>query len=310
MAMQFLLHKRIAMSVGLLPFSSVGYNFSNIGVSDGLSYGESFVGTGGISQLYAGLSFDIWRKRLSVGANVNYLFGTINHQSSTTYGTINSTPVYNIKTLKIYDMDFDFGLQYIQPFSKSDRLVLGLTYSPKNNLSNQNIQIIQNVRIDQTAETVSDTIKGKSFELPAGYGLGFTYVRDDKFIIAADVLYQEWSKIKFNGDEGSFNNRMKIAAGLEYIPNLYSRPFYNRMRYRAGLNYANSYVKINGQGYREVGASLGIGIPVSDNRSYINFSIEYTKVLPDAKFMIKEDYARITLSYTFNEFWFFKNKLQ
>jgi hypothetical protein len=103
---------------------------------------------------------------------------------------------------------------------------------------------------------------------------------------------------------------MKIAAGMEYIPNLYSRPFYNRMRYRAGLNCANSYIKINGEGYRELGASLGIGIPVSDNRSYINFSIEYTKILPDAKFMIKEDYARITINYTFNEFWFFKNKLQ
>jgi hypothetical protein len=154
-----------------------------------------------------------------------------------------------------------------------------------------------------------DTIKNNAFELPAEYGLGFTYTRQDKFIIAADISYQEWSKVKYNSIEGSFNNSMKIAAGMEYIPNLYSRPFLNRMRYRAGLNYTNSYIKIDGKGYKELGASIGVGIPSFDSRSFINFSIDYVKVLPDAKSMIKEDYARITLSYTFNEFWFFKRKV-
>jgi hypothetical protein len=200
-------------------------------------------------------------------------------------------------------MDFDFGLQYTQPVNKRERFIAGVTYSPKNKLNNENIQTIV------STETVSDTVKNDLFELPARYGLGFTYIKDDKLIIAADVSYQEWSKIKFNRTEGNFNDKIKIAAGMEYIPSLYSRPFLNRMRYRAGLNYTNSYIKINDNGYKELGASLGVGIPVSDNRSYINFSFEYVKIMPDAN-MIKEDYARITLSYTFNEFWFFKRKVE
>jgi hypothetical protein len=102
---------------------------------------------------------------------------------------------------------------------------------------------------------------------------------------------------------------MKISAGFEYIPNLYSRPFFNRVRYRAGLNYTNSYIKVKGSDYKEFGATVGFGVPISDNRSYINLSFEYLKILPESKFMIKEDYARITLSYTFNEWWFFKKKL-
>jgi hypothetical protein len=304
MAMQFPLHKQVAMSAGLLPFSSVGYSFYNTGTSDGLAYSETFSGTGGISQLYAGLSLDIWKKRLAVGANLNYLFGSTNHTSQSAYGSENPTSVYNIKTLKVNDINFDLGMQYTQPVNKRDRLVVGLTWSPKNSLNNENIQTVIHT------EAVSDTIKNNPFELPAGYGLGFTYVREDKFIIAADVSLQEWSKIKFNNLEGNFNDRIKIAAGMEYLPNLYSRPFLNRVRYRAGVNYTNSYIKIDGKGYKELGASLGVGIPVSDNRSYVNFSFEYMKILPDAKFMIKEDYARITLSYTFNEFWFFKRKVE
>ncbi|MDR2385371.1 MAG: outer membrane protein transport protein [Tannerella sp.] len=304
MAMQFPLHRQIAMSAGLLPLSSVGYSFINTGTSDDdLSYTETYVGTGGINQLYAGFSFDVWKKRLAVGANLNYLFGSTNHLYRSNYNSNNPTSVYTLKILKVNDINLDFGLQYTQPVNKSDRWVTGLTYSPRSKLNNENIHTIE------STESISDTIKNNLFELPAKYGLGFTYVRDNKFIIAADVSYQEWSKIKFNSLESNFNNRTKIAAGMEFIPNLYSRPFYNRMKYRAGLNYANSYIKINGKGYKELGVSLGVGIPVSDNRSFVNFSIEYMKILPEAKSMISEDYARITLSYTFNELWFIKQKL-
>jgi hypothetical protein len=303
MAMQFPLHRQVAMSAGLLPFSSVGYNFYNIDVSKGLSYTETYIGVGGISQLYAGLSVDVWKERLALGANLNYLFGSISHQYQANYGSQNPESITTAKTLKVNDIDFDLGLQYTQPVGKSDKLVAGLTWSPKNRLNNRNIQTVQSM------ETVSDTTRNSPFELPAEYALGFTFVRQDKFIIAADISYQEWSKIKFGNPESSFNNRIKIAVGMEWIPNLYSRPFHNRMRYRAGLNTANSYIKINGKGYREFGASFGVGIPTGDSRSCINFSFEYMKVLPEIKTMIEEDYARITLSYTFNEFWFFKQKL-
>ena len=71
-ALQFPLHERIAMSVGILPYSYVGYSFGAVRTnSDGSNYVESFNGSGGLNDLYAGLSIDIWKKRLSVGANVS-----------------------------------------------------------------------------------------------------------------------------------------------------------------------------------------------------------------------------------------------
>jgi hypothetical protein len=75
------------------------------------------------------------------------------------------------------------------------------------------------------------------------------------------------------------------------------------------LSYANSYIQVDGNNYREFGATLGLGFPISDGRSFVNVSFEYVKIKPQQKTMIDENYLRLTLSYTFNEYWFFKRKM-
>ena len=70
--MQFPITKYLAGSAGLMPYTSVGYSFG----SD-ITYGaEARTGTGGINQLYLGLSGQPF-KGFSVGANVYYLFGNL-----------------------------------------------------------------------------------------------------------------------------------------------------------------------------------------------------------------------------------------
>jgi hypothetical protein len=303
MAMQFPLHRQIAMSAGLLPYTHVGYNFGEDKTSDEQQYQELFTGTGGLNLLYAGLSIDVWKKRLSIGGNINYLFGAINHTAKTTFPRTSSTEVINEKRMKFSDVVFDLGIQYTHPLSKTERAILGLTYTPKKRLNGDIYQTITSL------ESITDTITDKNFGLPTGYGLGLSYVKDDKLILAADFAYQEWEKASFEGTSNVFKNRSKINAGIEYIPNLYSRPFLNRVRYRAGLNYTNSHVLVNGNSYKEYGATVGFGFPISDARSFINVSFEYLKIQPEHKTMIKENYFRMTLSYTFNEYWFFKNRL-
>ncbi|MDR2679633.1 MAG: porin family protein [Tannerella sp.] len=304
MAMQFPVHRRIAMSAGLLPYTHVGYNFEEYKTSNGQQYRETFTGTGGLNLLYAGLSVDVWKKRLSVGGNINYLFGSISHTAATAYVSSNSTTsVTNTKWMKFNDVTFDLGLQYTHPLSKTERAIVGLTYSPKKRLNGDLYQAVS------STESVVDTITDKTFELPTGYGAGLSYVKDNKLIIAADFTYQEWEKTAFEGNRNVFKNRSKISAGVEYIPNLYSRPFFNRVRYRAGLSYANSYIMVNGNSYKEYGATVGLGFPISDVRSFINVSFEYMKIQPGLKTMINEDYLRMTLSYTFNELWFHKRKI-
>ena len=307
MAMQFPILKRAAMSVGLMPFSHVGYRFGEIKTSiDGEKYSESFEGVGGLNQLYAGLSIELWKKRLSIGANINYLFGSITHTAvADYYYSINSTRVTGIQSMKLNDATFDFGLQYVQPLTKTDKLNVGIIFNPKKRLNNINYETISN----GSDVYLNDTITDSASDFPLGYGIGATYVKENKLIVAVDFSLQEWNKALFNGREDQFSKRPKISAGFEYIPNLFSRPYLNRTRYRAGLGYSNAYIRANGNGYKEYSATVGAGFPITDARSFVNFSFEYVKIQPDFKTMINENYFRVTLSYTFNEFWFMKRKV-
>ncbi|MDR1723595.1 MAG: hypothetical protein LBR84_06635 [Tannerella sp.] len=304
MAMQFpILKKRAAMSIGLMPFSHVGYKFGEVKTTEDLTYTESFEGYGGLNQLFAGLSIELWKKRLSLGANLNYLFGTVTHSATSVYSIQNSTYVQTTKAIKIKNAALDFGMQYVHPLSKNDNLIFGLTFSPKTKLGN--------VTYETTTSTsvVTDTISGLAYDLPTRLGFGTSFVRDNKLIVALDATYQKWSEASFGGRNDGFNDRLKIAAGAEWIPNFYSRPYLNRMKYRAGINYSNSYIIVKDKGYNEIGATLGVGFPITDQRSFVNVSFEYVKIRPEVKTMINENYFRLTLSYTFNEFWFFKMKL-
>ena len=73
-AMQFPIHRRIALSFGLLPYSYVGYKFGALRNDEGVTFTETYNGSGGLSDFYGGVSIDIWKKRLAVGANFGFLF--------------------------------------------------------------------------------------------------------------------------------------------------------------------------------------------------------------------------------------------
>jgi hypothetical protein len=303
MAMQFPLHRRVAVSAGLLPYSHVGYDFEDTKTANGQQYTEAFAGKGGLNLLYGGLSFDLWTKRLSVGGNINYLFGSINHGATTKYMSSDpTTSVIKEKEIRFSDAIFDFGLQYTQPLSKTESMILGLIYSPKKRLNNDSYE-----HISSSGSTI-DTIN-RNYDIPTGYGIGLSYVKDNRLIVAGDFAYQGWEKITFDGDDNVFKNRIKINAGAEFIPNQFSRPYLNRVRYRVGVSYTGSYIQVQGNGYREYGATAGFGFPISDTRSYVNISFEYLNIKPESKTMINENYLRMTLSYTFNEHWFFKRKV-
>ncbi len=314
-ALQFPVTRRIAMSAGLIPYSFVGYDFGSYVSDTDAPYTGKYLGSGGLNEVYLGASIDIWKKRLSVGANAGYFFGNITHQQNVLFptGSMNNN-VINEQKFTVRDFKWDFGLQYTHPLSRTQRLVFGLIYSPANQL---NTKAYENETVGN-GPMKTDTIAGAEFDIPDSYGAGVSYVKDNKLTVAADFLYETWSKAKFYGTTDNFKNRYKVSAGAEYIPDGGSRKFLSRVRYRAGLKYSDSYLRINtveengqtGFGYNEYGASVGLGLPMLDNRSLVNLSFEYVRLKPESKLMIDEQYFRFTVNYTFNELWFFKRKMQ
>ena len=76
--MQFPLSKHIGASIGMLPYSGVGYAFGNE-VAHGALENQ---GQGGINMAYFGIAGKV--AGFSVGANVSYNFGTIQNDVYTT----------------------------------------------------------------------------------------------------------------------------------------------------------------------------------------------------------------------------------
>jgi hypothetical protein len=311
-ALQFPLMKKLGFGVGLEPISYVGYHYritEELDLIDGNAQME-YSGSGGMSRVYGALSYNLFN-RLSVGVKFAYLFGDITHDKIGNIADISSYGISWTDTLRTSGLTYDFGLQYHHPAGKNKFWVVGLVYSPKipihgrikeGTLSMSSTGTIINSKNYTTADSV--------FELPQSYGFGFTYNKLYNYTFGADVLYQNWADAKFYDKTNELNNRLRVSLGGEYIPLMMSNKYYNRIRYRAGLNYTNSYIKVQNSGYKEYGASIGLGLPMVDRRSFINFAFEYSLIHPEVKTFVKEQYFKFTLSYTFNELWFFKQRLQ
>ena len=323
--------KHVGVSFGLLPYTNVGYNFSNTQKvnafpstsSVNATYSNAYNGSGGLHLVYLGAGWEPF-KGFSFGANVGYLWGTLNRNSTNTYSdsyvnTLSKNYSAQVKSYKV-----DFGAQYTYAVDKKNELTLGLTYSLGHNLGTE---AECNLISTNSQTSVSDTTRyvvSNSLELPHTFGVGLMWNHNNRLKFGVDYQLQKWAKLKYpqlttvNGTtsynlvDGQFNDRHKFTLGGDYCKGERYRGFFSRMHYRAGFSYASPYLKINGvDGPRELSASLGVGIPILNaynNRSMLNISAEW--VNQSVTGMIKENMFRINVGFTFNERWFAKFKVE
>lgn len=304
-AMQFRLGKRIAVSAGFVPFSSVGYSMSETKtLNDKETTATSvYSGDGGIHQLFAGAGFKIL-KNLSVGANISYLYGTVTHSVTTTYSDGSAFTAGIANKIEVRDYKLDLGAQYTHNFGKDNSVTLGLVYSMKHGMHGDAYR-------NTSASGVSgDTIKN-GFDFPNMFGAGFTYKHKNNLTIGFDYTFQQWSKAKYYEKDGFFTDRSKYAVGAEFIPNPVGRNYFSRIKYRVGAYYSNPYIKVNEmKGADEYGVSAGFGLPVFQNKSLVNFSAQFVKVNGKNFNLVDETYMKFSIGITFNERWFLKTKVQ
>jgi hypothetical protein len=310
--MQFPLAKNIGFSAGLLPYSFAGYNFSRqdtlfTGTKDfdSIPYRSKFWGEGGFSQVYAGLSANLFN-HISLGVNAYYMYGSINNNRSMRLTNLSDSTV-QLNTITASNFRFRYGVQFYNTFAKKHDVTLGLIYEQKAKLNGNFTQSTYGVLSDTTTSVSGDD----DFELPTMYGVGLYYTYDKRLSVGLDYSMQQWGSAKFRGNY-ELNNRSKIALGVEYLPNPRGRKFSERIRYRAGANISDSYYTVNGINQpKNYGLSCGFGFPLYNNVTntvtMLNTSFEYGKI--GATDLLREDYFKFTLNVSFNEHWFFKQKL-
>lgn len=312
-AMQFRLFKRMAFTAGFLPYSTVGYNMSQVNVINKDEYGDNiesyhtYAGDGGLQQVFAGVGFKVF-DQLSIGANLSYLYGDITHSATTSFNNTNAFSSVRTDKISISSYKLDMGIQYTQQLAPKHVVNIGAVYTNGHDVNGEGYYYTETYDSNSTLQThTGDTIQN-AFSIPQTLGVGLTYVYDNRLTIGLDYTLQKWASCKYFNKSGQFSDRTKISLGAEYFPT--GRSFLQCVRYRVGAHYAEPYAKVNGQeGAREYGVSLGFGLPIFRSKSILNISGQYIKVSPKVKGMLEENYLRLNIGLTFNERWFMKWKV-
>lgn len=304
--MQFPITKYMGASVGVIPFSSVGYSFGNEIVHGSNAY----EGSGGLNQLYAGVSGKLFN-RFSLGVNASYLFGTtINDIYVNT--SAGSTSLFE-RVMQVRDWRIQVGAQYTFKIGNKNRLTLGAVYTPGKDLLGKTWGVKYDIDSDTEPDTIGYTHTKGKYSLPHSWGGGINYEWDDRLMAEVDFTYQSWGDAKYsaleNFEQTRFDNRWEVSAGLQFTPK--PRGIYaQRIQYRLGGFYNHDYLMINNNNLNEYGVTAGVGLPVNGFKTIVNLGFEYRHRQASPQTLIKEDYFNITVGVNFNEMWFWKNKIR
>ena len=300
--MQFPLYKRwIAMSLGLLPYSSVGYSITqgDSTASGSYHYVSLFEGTGNISEIYGGLSFNIcnW---FALGANVYYMWGDLSRMRTLSFVESGLTPTIQDEMLSVSSVRLRYGAQFFHTWGKHT-LNVGAIFENKMKLHSDYVMI-------ETQSEDSIPILAGLWQLPMTWGVGGSYNWDGRLTIAFDFERQHMASALYNGLPGHYSglqNRNRFAFGIEYRNNPFGRRYSDRMLWRAGASMQDEYLASIGA--KRITASIGIGFPLPTIGTVINTTVEYTH--RGKKSGLEENALRFTIGIAVAENWFFKRRL-
>jgi len=305
------------MSLGVLPFSDVGYNITQEQTSENIGRTlTQYEGSGGINQAYWGNGFKV-TKGLSLGINVIYYFGTMNRyrkvyfpDSSATY--INS----NLENkIKVNDLAVDFGAQYAANLKNDLVLTSGLTFALDNKMKARREYIANTFQGSiGSSETFLDTVAYSPEEkghilVPAYIGVGLVLEKREHWLVGADFDFQNWSDFEMFGYTDSLLNTYEIRVGGQYVADkTSSSSFWKRMTFRAGARYTQLPLVFRNQQINEFGISFGFSLPLRRSKSNFNFGFEFGRRGTTAEDLVQENFIKFNFGLSLYERWFQKNK--
>jgi hypothetical protein len=305
----FPLSKFWGTSFGLLPYSEKSYSFSDSSTDP--SADLLFEGNGGLTRIYFGNSINV-NKNLSIGVNLNYLFGNLNSSRKVFFNDIS---VFNTKInedIIINGLYFDFGLMYKAKLGKWSS-VLGFSMDNGSEISAEKTSLIETFRSGGEFELIEDTISfdqqlGGSLVLPTSMGFGFA-LSNEHWKIMADYKSDNWEEYNLFGINDDLENSSRLALGFEFVPDKKSiNRYYKMIRYRLGMYSSKTYLNLKNQQFDEKAITFGFGLPLKRSGSLVNLSAELGQMGTTDNGLIQESFARFKIGFIFSDTWFIKRK--
>ena len=211
-------------SIGLLPYSSVGYEVLENKLLDfNVMSQNTYSGSGGLDKVTWGNAFQI-TKELSIGINSSYYFGRVENRQTVLFP--DSIYIVNARLTErdlISGLHFAVGAQYFLPTGKNSFLGFAAKFSPLALLNVKTDFLSTTFRGAIGSESAVDTISSwrgvdNSIDLPYAYGFGVSWEKKNKLLVAADLMFDNWSSFNYGGQQDYLTNKMKASFGMEFIP--------------------------------------------------------------------------------------------
>ena len=320
--LSFPIYRSSAFMVGITPYSDVGYDFSSIetdkdiiGNTGNITY-DSY-GTGSVYQLFAGAGATFW-KRLSLGAEVIFLFGNIDKVTNMNYSNSSYRSLNSGNELTIRGVTGKFGLQYEQKLGGNVSMILGATYRMGSKVRgySTDYRYATQSNVTDTLRFSMDTLKNSGLQFGDEIGVGLSIKGGDRWCAELNYLRSDWRRSGMDSARGfssvgssvfSTTVSNSFRAGFEIVPNRNDVRYYlRRCAYRAGVYYDQAYYKLDGNNVNSVGLTLGITLPVFKWYNGISLGVDLGQRASKRNNMIRERYATFTVGFNIHDIWFQK----
>ena len=296
--------KKMAVSFGLMPYSSVGYKIEKITAFSTSRYS----GRGGVNKVFVGAGYKIMPK-LSVGLDLGYNFGRIERKSQVGINDVQNG-IGEVRTSQVSGMSLNTGVIYKSKFKKYD-FVSSFTLSPTTNLTSRNTEFLSTIPFTPTSGSSKESVIADSkIKIPSKltFGAGLGEIR--KWFVGFESTFQGSSSYGNIYDTNvTFESARKLTLGGYYTPDYNSfSNYYKKVTYRAGLRYENTGLVVNARSINDTALTLGLGLPVGGTVSSLNIGMEYGKRGTTNAELIQENYLNISIGLSFSDRWFVKRK--
>ena len=318
-SLAFPMGKKAGFSVGLQPFSSVGYSLLDSHIEGDASL---FSGEGGTNKIYASFGMYIL-EGVSLGIETGYIFGNLknsilNQRANTALATKHE------ETINIRGGQFKLGAQYKRELKNKLNLYSGVSIALESNLSAQGNERMYSLSFANSGQEVpredffNKTINGDvNIPMKTIFGVGLGEI--NKWYVGINQQFQSAlgtnSSLISNGGGYKYDDSSKFSIGGYYIPKANSiSNYWDRVTYRAGLRFEDTglLVKTNNDftAIKDFGINVGLGLPLPRQLSNINIGFEYGQKGTIDNNLVKEEYFNVRLSLSLNSIkWFDKRKI-
>jgi hypothetical protein len=319
LALGFPITPKMALGLGLRPFSSVGYDvLQETTNNNGAAVSNFYSGSGGLNQVFLSLGYEVIRN-LNIGASVNFNFGTLENEKvqrveGVQFGS-RQTQESNIN-----GFDFVYGLTYSPTIKDKYTLFTSVVVNTQVNLVSANSEQIESfsqangntieiIEVDLEAQGLKNT----ELKIPTITTIGLGFGEDKKWFLGAEYSFQQLSSFEnrfLSIENQTYKDASSYALGTFYVPDYASFDSYlKRVTYRAGIRYDMTGIVVNEKEIDNFGITFGLGLPLGGSFSNMNLGFEWGKRGTTAADLIEEKYFRVNIGLSLNDRWFQKRKI-